>query len=182
MVGMRDVQVVYPKPEIKKKTAAPIRYCAGVRFGVACASTGLIRQLKYGLKLKAKSKKTKACYDFKKYEGFRLFLFRFVLWSFCFKLTFALLINMIKNTGINNFLKLDSSIPVVDVRTQAEFAQGHICGAHNIPLFSNEERVQVGTTYKQAGREEAILLGFDLTGSKWSGFINRRLTLPPIKK
>lgn len=89
---------------------------------------------------------------------------------------------MIKNTGINNFLQLDSSIPVVDVRTPAEFAQGHIHGAHNIPLFSNEERVQVGTTYKQVGRGEAILLGFDLTGSKWSGFIKQALELAPDKR
>ncbi|BAU52351.1 tRNA 2-selenouridine(34) synthase MnmH [Mucilaginibacter gotjawali] len=89
---------------------------------------------------------------------------------------------MIKNTGINTFLQLDSNIPVVDVRTPAEFAQGHICGAHNIPLFSNEERVQVGTTYKQVGREDAILLGFDLTGSKWSGFIKQALEIAPNKK
>ncbi|MFI5136350.1 MAG: tRNA 2-selenouridine(34) synthase MnmH [Sphingobacteriales bacterium] len=89
---------------------------------------------------------------------------------------------MIKNTSINSFLKLDSSIPVADVRTPAEFAQGHICGAHNIPLFSNEERVQVGTTYKQVGREQAILLGFDLTGSKWSGFIKQALEIAPDKK
>jgi len=89
---------------------------------------------------------------------------------------------MIKNTGINNFLKLDSSIPVVDVRTPAEFAQGHICGAHNIPLFSNDERAEVGTTYKQAGREQAILLGFDLTGSKWSGFIKQALEIASSKK
>jgi tRNA 2-selenouridine synthase len=89
---------------------------------------------------------------------------------------------MIKNTGVNNFLQLDSSIPVVDVRTPAEFAQGHICGAHNIPLFSNEDRVQVGTTYKQVGREAAILLGFDLTGAKWSGFIKQALAIAPDKK
>ncbi len=89
---------------------------------------------------------------------------------------------MIKNTGINNFLKLDSSIPVVDVRTPAEFAQGHICEAYNIPLFSNEERGLVGTTYKQQGREQAILLGFDLTGSKWSGFIKQALEIAPDKK
>ena len=89
---------------------------------------------------------------------------------------------MIKNTGINNFLKLDSSIPLVDVRTPAEFAHGHICGAHNIPLFSNDERAEVGTTYKQAGREQAILLGFDLTGSKWSGFIKQALEIAPSEK
>jgi tRNA 2-selenouridine synthase len=97
-------------------------------------------------------------------------------------LQLALTIDMIKNTGINNFLQLDSNIPVVDVRTPAEFVQGHICGAYNIPLFSNDERVKVGTTYKQVGREEAILLGFDLTGSKWSAFIKQALEIAPHKK
>ncbi|HEY6900183.1 MAG TPA: tRNA 2-selenouridine(34) synthase MnmH [Puia sp.] len=73
-------------------------------------------------------------------------------------------------------------IPIADVRTPAEFAQGHIPGAFNLPLFSNEERVQVGTTYKQKSREAAILLGFDLTGPKWSGFIKTALELAPDKK
>ena len=73
-------------------------------------------------------------------------------------------------------------VPIVDVRTPAEFAQGHIPGAANIPLFSNEERITVGTTYKQQGREAAILLGFDLTGSKWSGFIRQALEIAPAKK
>ncbi len=51
-----------------------------------------------------------------------------------------------------------------------------------MPLFSNEERVQVGTTYKQQGREAAILLGFDLTGAKWSGFIKTALAAAPGKR
>ncbi|MBS1530952.1 MAG: tRNA 2-selenouridine(34) synthase MnmH [Bacteroidetes bacterium] len=89
---------------------------------------------------------------------------------------------MIRTLSIENFVQLDKAIPVADVRTPAEFGQGHICGAYNIPLFSNEERVQVGTTYKQQGREEAILLGFDLTGSKWSGFIKQALEIAPDKK
>jgi tRNA 2-selenouridine synthase len=89
---------------------------------------------------------------------------------------------MIKTVDINAFLFLDKTIPVADVRTPAEFEQGHICGAHNLPLFTNEERVQVGTTYKQVGREQAILLGFDLTGSKWSGFIKQALEIAPEKK
>lgn len=89
---------------------------------------------------------------------------------------------MIRTLTIENFIELDAAIPVADVRTPAEFEQGHICGAHNIPLFSNEERVQVGTTYKQQGREQAILLGFDLTGSKWSGFIKQALEIAPDKK
>lgn len=89
---------------------------------------------------------------------------------------------MIKNIPVNALLQLDKTIPIADVRTPAEFEQGHIAGAFNIPLFTNEERVKVGTTYKQVGREEAILLGFDLTGPKWSGFIKQALEIAPGKK
>ncbi len=72
--------------------------------------------------------------------------------------------------------------PVLDVRTPAEFSHGHVPGAMNMPLFSNEERVLVGTTYKQVGREAAILQGFDLTGAKWAGFIRQALDIAPHKK
>lgn len=89
---------------------------------------------------------------------------------------------MIHTLEIANFLLLAEQIPVVDVRTPSEFDHAHIVGAHNLPIFSDEERVKVGTTYKQKGREEAILLGFDLTGSKWSGFIKKALEISPEKK
>ena len=55
IVGMRDAQVEYPKPEIKKKIAAPILNCLGVLALSICASTKIIKHLKYGEKLKAKS-------------------------------------------------------------------------------------------------------------------------------
>lgn len=41
--------------------------------------------------------------------------------------------------------------PVVDVRAPAEFEKGHIPGAQNLPLFSDQERAEVGTSYKQQG-------------------------------
>ena len=89
---------------------------------------------------------------------------------------------MIHTIKIEEFLALAPEIPVADVRTPAEFDQGHIPQAHNLPIFTNEERVQVGTTYKQIGREEAILLGFEFTGPKWSGFIKEALRIAPHKK
>jgi tRNA 2-selenouridine synthase len=89
---------------------------------------------------------------------------------------------MIRKITIDDFFKLENAVPLADVRTPAEFAHGHIPGAFNLPLFSNEERVRVGTTYKQVGREEAILLGFDLTGAKWSGFIKHALQMAPDKR
>ncbi|HZY39956.1 MAG TPA: tRNA 2-selenouridine(34) synthase MnmH [Mucilaginibacter sp.] len=89
---------------------------------------------------------------------------------------------MIKPVLIQDLLRWNDDIALFDVRTPAEFEHGHIPGAVNLPLFSNEERVKVGTTYKQSGREEAILLGFDLTGAKWSGFIKEALAIAPGKK
>jgi tRNA 2-selenouridine synthase len=89
---------------------------------------------------------------------------------------------MTRRITIDELQKMQEHIPVADVRTPAEFAQGHIPGAVNLPLFTNEERVRVGTTYKQQGKEAAILLGFDLTGDKWSGFIRQALDFAPGKK
>jgi tRNA 2-selenouridine synthase len=89
---------------------------------------------------------------------------------------------MIHPVSISDFLHNPDAPLLADVRTPAEFAHGHIPGAFNLPIFSNEERVLVGTTYKQVGREAAILLGFDLTGPKWSGFIKQALEKAPSKK
>lgn len=73
--------------------------------------------------------------------------------------------------NIEFFLELAEQMPVVDVRSPAEFEQGHFPGAQNIPLFSNEERVSVGIIYKQKGRQKAILYGLDIVGPKMSGFV-----------
>lgn len=68
---------------------------------------------------------------------------------------------------IDEFLNLKrSGICAIDVRTPAEFEYGHMPGAVNMPLFSNEERAAVGTTYKQAGRNKAILQGLKLAGPR----------------
>jgi len=89
---------------------------------------------------------------------------------------------MIQRVTIQELMEMGGQIPIADVRTPAEFAQGHIPSAFNLPLFSNEERVRVGTTYKQESREAAILLGFDLAGPKWSGFIRTALEKAPGRK
>jgi tRNA 2-selenouridine synthase len=68
------------------------------------------------------------------------------------------------STGIEEFIELARSIPVIDVRSPAEYAAGHVPGAINIPLFSNEERAIVGTRYKKEGRLNAVMEGIRLTG------------------
>jgi tRNA 2-selenouridine synthase len=80
------------------------------------------------------------------------------------------------------FLQQAKEAILIDVRTPLEFVQGHIPGAINIPIFTNEERVLVGTAYKQQGRQPAILLGFELTGSKWANFIREVEKLSTNKK
>lgn len=61
---------------------------------------------------------------------------------------------------------LAAGAPLIDVRSPGEFTHGHIPGAHNLPLFSDEERAVVGTLYKQQGREAAMLEGLRLVGPK----------------
>ncbi len=56
----------------------------------------------------------------------------------------------------------------VDVRSPSEYGEDHIPGAVNIPLFDDEERKKVGICYREKGRQEAILLGCDIAGSKLS--------------
>lgn len=61
---------------------------------------------------------------------------------------------------------------MVDVRSEGEFKEGHIPGAVNIPILNDEERVAVGTDYKQKGQAEAIKTGFRLVGPRFLEIIN----------
>ncbi|WP_085507746.1 tRNA 2-selenouridine(34) synthase MnmH [Thalassobacillus devorans] len=65
---------------------------------------------------------------------------------------------------------LEMNCPVLDVRTPKEYAEFHIPGAINMPIFSNEERVTIGTTYKQVGKEAAKDLGISLVSPKLPDF------------
>jgi len=78
---------------------------------------------------------------------------------------------------IDAFLERAKQTPVVDVRSPAEFAQGHIPGAYNLPLFDNDERAEVGALYKQKGRILAIQRGLELTGPKMRRFTDFALHL-----
>lgn len=67
---------------------------------------------------------------------------------------------------IDQFLELAKQYPVIDVRSPGEYEHAHMPGAYSMPLFSNEERKVVGTTYKQQSREKAIKIGLDYFGPK----------------
>jgi len=61
---------------------------------------------------------------------------------------------------------------IIDVRSPAEFEHGHIPGAVNMPLFSNDERAEVGTLYVQVGRDAAVERGLDVVGPKLTRFVS----------
>lgn len=71
---------------------------------------------------------------------------------------------MAQKLEIRKFLQ--GGLPVVDVRSEGEFSAGHIPGAISLPLFSNTERAEIGTLYKQQGKQPAILRGLELVGVK----------------
>ncbi|MEB3233908.1 MAG: tRNA 2-selenouridine(34) synthase MnmH [Cyanobacteriota bacterium] len=75
----------------------------------------------------------------------------------------------------------EESTPLVDVRRPSEFAQGHLPGAVNLPLFGDDERAAVGTLYKQQGRQQAVLRGLALVGPRLEAMAQQLLSLasPP---
>ena len=74
---------------------------------------------------------------------------------------------------------LASSGPFIDLRAPGEFLKGAVPGAVNLPLLSDDERQQIGLTYKEAGQAAAIALGESLVSgpiraarlAAWSAFI-----------
>ncbi|MBX2967871.1 MAG: tRNA 2-selenouridine(34) synthase MnmH [Cyclobacteriaceae bacterium] len=79
--------------------------------------------------------------------------------------------------SLDEFLKLRHELPAVDVRSEGEFAEGHISGVINVPLLNNAERKAVGTDYKQKGQLEAIKTGFRLVGPRLNEIIDEALRL-----
>lgn len=75
-------------------------------------------------------------------------------------------------TSIDDFFKEEKSFDeVIDTRSPAEFAEDHMPGAQNYPVLSNEERIQVGTLYKQKSAFEAKKVGAVLVGRHISDYL-----------
>ncbi len=87
---------------------------------------------------------------------------------------------MIKPLAVAEFLTQSATLPIIDVRSPGEYDHAHIPGAVNIPLFDNAERAVVGTRYKQAGKDAAVLTGLELVGPKLADFVRQTRKLRPI--
>jgi tRNA 2-selenouridine synthase len=60
----------------------------------------------------------------------------------------------------------------VDVRTPLEYEEDHLPSAINVPLLSNEERVEIGTLYKQTGPHETRRRGLELTAARFPQIVH----------
>ncbi len=87
-----------------------------------------------------------------------------------------------RRVEVKDFLLTDKNIPIVDVRSPGEFLEGHISGAINLSLFSDDERAKVGTTYKQVGKPEAIDLGLEIVGPKMTSMAQRAKSIASEEK
>lgn len=83
---------------------------------------------------------------------------------------------------LDEFLTLRKSIPMLDARSEGEFADAHIPGAINLPILNNAERKEVGTLYKQKGSQSAVIKGFELVGPRFHLIIREAERLFPGKK
>lgn len=61
---------------------------------------------------------------------------------------------------------------LIDVRSPKEYEEATIPGSINIPVFTDEERAEVGTLYKQVSQEAAKDRGLEIFSAKLPMFIN----------
>jgi tRNA 2-selenouridine synthase len=62
-------------------------------------------------------------------------------------------------------------LALVDLRSPSEFAEDHLPGAVNVPLFDDAERTLVGTLYRQVSGQSAFETGVQLTRAKLRGLV-----------
>ena len=75
-----------------------------------------------------------------------------------------------KRTELEKFRSFEGLL--IDVRSPSEYYKGHMPNSINIPLFDNEERSIVGTSYKNKGREKAVLEGLKIIDKKLDTLLN----------
>jgi len=67
----------------------------------------------------------------------------------------------IEKIDITDFLEKSRSLPVLDVRSPSEYAHARIPDAFSIPIFTDEQRIIIGTAYIKESREIAVNHGLN---------------------
>lgn len=83
---------------------------------------------------------------------------------------------------VAKFLNNSKNELIIDVRAPIEFQKGHLPNAVNIPLFEDIERAEIGTLYKQQGKDIAVNRGLEIVSPKMTLFVNQVKALSKNKK
>jgi tRNA 2-selenouridine synthase len=75
--------------------------------------------------------------------------------------------------------QLEQFDSIIDVRSESEFAEDHIPGAINCPVLNDEQRVRVGTMYKQESPFAAKKVGAALVARNIADHIDARFIDKP---
>jgi len=78
----------------------------------------------------------------------------------------------VQKMSIEAYLQNNEFQITIDVRSPLEYEHAHIPGAYSLPLFNNEQRAIVGTTYKKQNRENAIKIALPMFGDKMLSMVN----------
>ncbi len=66
----------------------------------------------------------------------------------------------------------DPNTLYIDVRSEGEYQKGHIPGSINYPILNDQERHEVGYTYKNISIDDAKRLGLSFAGKKVVGYFD----------
>ncbi|CAI6032706.1 tRNA 2-selenouridine(34) synthase MnmH [Cohnella sp. JJ-181] len=77
--------------------------------------------------------------------------------------------------------RLAKPVTLIDVRSPGEYANATIPGSINIPLFTDEERAEIGTLYTQVNTEAAKERGLEIVSAKLPAFIKQFSQIPDEK-
>ena len=75
--------------------------------------------------------------------------------------------------------QIDAFDAIIDVRSPAEFAEDHLPGAINCPVLDDQERIRIGTLYKQVNAFEAKKAGAALVSRNIGNHIETRFMDKP---
>ena len=89
---------------------------------------------------------------------------------------------MIRHLTAFEFLEQANQLPILDVRSPAEYAAGHIPKAFNLPLFTDQQRATIGTIYKEEGKQKAILVALEIVGPQMRCLVENAHKLAPNKE
>jgi tRNA 2-selenouridine synthase len=70
-------------------------------------------------------------------------------------------------------LHTEKKMKFIDVRSPSEYKEATIPGSHNIPIFDDKERAEVGRLYKQVSPKAAKERGLEIFSAKLPNFIHQ---------